>query len=48
MADLALERLARRYGVTKRERLAVVTDDKVLRTLELDTPDWDAYFGVTR
>jgi hypothetical protein len=51
VANLALERLARRYGVTKREmieRLAVVADDEVLRTLELDTPEWDAYFGVTR
>lgn len=50
-ADLALERLARRYGVTKREmieRLASAADDEVLRTLVLDTPEWDAYFGVTR
>lgn len=48
MADLALERLARRYGVTKREmieRLAAAVDDQVQRTLELDTPEWDAYFG---
>lgn len=50
-ADLALERLARRYGVTKREmieRMAATADDEVLRTLELGTPEWDAYFGVMR
>jgi len=50
-ADLALERLARCNRVTKRamiERLALAADEEVVRTLELDTPEWDAYFGVTR
>ncbi|MDD5707050.1 MAG: hypothetical protein PHR35_14090 [Kiritimatiellae bacterium] len=49
-AYLALDRLARRYGVTKREwleRMVIAADDDVLRTLELDTPEWDAYFTVT-
>jgi len=49
--DLALEHLARRYGVTKREmieRLTTAADDEVLRPLALDTPAWDACFSVTR
>jgi hypothetical protein len=46
---LGLERLARRYGVTKRdmlERLVKTEDDRVLAGMELDTPEWDAYFGA--
>lgn len=49
-ANLALERLSRSYGVTKRamiERLVVDADDAVLKTLELDTAEWDQYFAVT-
>lgn len=49
-AHLALERLARRYGVTQREmleRLILAEDEKILDSLEMDTPEWDAYFGVT-
>jgi hypothetical protein len=49
---LALEHLARRYGVTKREMFerlaAAAADDEVLRTLALDTPAGDACFSVTR
>lgn len=45
---LALERLAKRYGVTQREvleRLICAEDDGVLAGLKTDTPEWDAYFG---
>ena len=47
-AHLALERLARRYGVTQREvleRLICAEDDGVLAGISTDTPEWDAYFG---
>lgn len=47
-AHLALERLARRYGVTQREmleRLIRAEDDGVLAGMRTDTPEWDAYFG---
>jgi len=50
-ADIALERLARRYGVTKLEiieRLAVAEEDRILAGIELDSPEWNAYFGVTQ
>ena len=46
-ADLALERLALRYGVTKRamlERLVTEADDKITSTLEIDSDEWAAYF----
>ena len=46
-AFLGLARLARRYGVTKRELiegLIKIEDDRVVATLELDTPEWDEYF----
>lgn len=49
-ADLALERLARRYCVTKRqmiERLVAAEDDYIIKGIEPDSPDWAAYFGVT-
>lgn len=45
---LGLERLARHYGVTKRELiegLVKIEDDRVIATLELDTPEWDEYFA---
>ena len=47
-AHCALERLARRYGVTLRdmlERLILAEDERIVAGLELDTPEWDAYFG---
>lgn len=46
-ANLALERLARYRGCSKREvleQLVVAADESVIQTLELDTPEWDAYF----
>lgn len=46
---LGLDRLARRYGVTKRELiegLIKIEDDRVIATLELDTPEWDEYFAA--
>jgi hypothetical protein len=49
--DLALARLAFRYSVTKREmleRLVVRADAAVIRRLEPDSAEWDAYFNVAR
>lgn len=51
---LALGRLAARYGVTQRqmiERLAGEKEKRVLSAIELDSPEWEAYFkkaDVTR
>jgi hypothetical protein len=48
-ADLALKRLANRYGVTKRtmiERLVIAEDERIIKTLELDSQEWDDYFNV--
>ncbi|MEM5461837.1 hypothetical protein VSR69_44890 [Paraburkholderia phytofirmans] len=48
-ADLALGRLARRYSVTKREmleRLVVRADAAIVRRLDPDSAEWDAYFQV--
>lgn len=45
--DLAIERLARRYCVTKREiveRLVIAMDDPIIATLDIDAPEWDQYF----
>jgi hypothetical protein len=53
-ASLALGWLSNRYGVTKREmleRLIVAEDKRILSGIELDSPEWDNYFGkaaVTR
>jgi len=47
-AFLALSRLAKRYGVTKRELLEgliKIEDDKIRATLEFDTEEWDEYFA---
>jgi hypothetical protein len=47
----ALNRLAKRHGVTRRqilEQLIGDADAAILRSLELDTPEWDLYFGVTQ
>lgn len=48
-AALALDRLARRYRVTKQEmieRLISAQDEGVLATIELDSPEWDEYIGT--
>jgi hypothetical protein len=48
-ADLAVERLARRYRVTKREiieRLAIAEDDRASSCIDPDSPEWDEYFGT--
>jgi hypothetical protein len=48
-ADSALERLARRYCVTKREiieRLVIAEDDRVLASIDLDSPAWKSYFQI--
>jgi len=50
-AYLALERLARRYGVTNRtmlEQLIAAADQNIVSTLDLDSPEWSAYFNVTQ
>ena len=50
-ADLALARLARRYSVTKREmleRLVVRADAAIVRRLDPDSAEWDAYFRILR
>ena len=46
---LALERIARRDGVTQRqvlERLIGVEDDQILADMAPDTPEWLAYFCI--
>jgi len=48
-ADLAVERLARRYCVTKREiieRLAIAEDDRISSDIGLDSPEWNEYFNT--
>jgi len=47
-AALALQRLANSYGVTKRElleRLLIAEEDKVLKGLDLDSPEGRKYLG---
>ena len=47
-AFCALDRLAYRYGVTKREileRLILSEDDKIVSSLDPDSPEWGVYFG---
>jgi hypothetical protein len=49
-AYLALARLARRYAVTQRaliERLVIAEDERILAGIELDSPQWHAYFTDT-
>jgi hypothetical protein len=44
---LAIERLARRYCVTKREiveRLVIALVDRIIATLDIDASEWDQYF----
>ena len=48
--SLALARLARRYGVTNREileKLVGEADQNLSSTLDIDSPEWSVYFGVT-
>jgi hypothetical protein len=45
-ASLALARLARHNQITQRElleRFITAEDNRILATLDLDTPAWDAY-----
>ncbi|EGF30873.1 hypothetical protein IMCC9480_662 [Oxalobacteraceae bacterium IMCC9480] len=45
---MALERLARRYCVTKQammERLINTEDERIMAQLNPDTPEWDIYEG---
>lgn len=47
-AFLALDRLANRYGITKRElleKLLIAEEDKVLEGLDLDSPEGRKYLG---
>jgi len=47
-ASLALDRLSKRYGVTKREmleRLIIAEDERILAGIEFDSSEWDSYFG---
>jgi hypothetical protein len=47
-AALALDRLAIRYGVTKREmleRLIINEEEKFLKTITLDSQDGEAYLA---
>ncbi len=49
-SHLALTRLAKRYGVTKREmleRLKLEADQQILATLDCDSSEWSDYFSVT-
>ena len=50
-AHFALNRLASRYRVTRREmieRLILEADNAILKTFQIDTPEWDTYLNVTR
>ena len=45
---LALARLARHHKVSQRamlEKLIVTRDEAIMASLELDTPEWTAYFA---
>ena len=49
-AAFALARLARHQRISQRailEQLVLTADQAILDTLDLDTPEWDHYFGVT-
>ncbi|MEW6038591.1 MAG: hypothetical protein AB1648_10135 [Pseudomonadota bacterium] len=50
-AFCALQRLVRHHGLSQRaliEQILFRIDDEAIRTLEMGTPEWDRYFGVTR
>jgi hypothetical protein len=47
-AYLALDRLAERYDVTKREmleRLVIAEDEKILSSMKLDSPEGEKYLA---
>jgi hypothetical protein len=47
-AFLALGRLARHQGMAQRavlEQIIIAADDAILAGLELDSPEWEKYFG---
>ena len=49
-AHFALDRLASHHNISKRElleRLIVSTDEAILKTLEIDTTEWNDYLKVT-
>ncbi len=49
-ASLALNRLARHYGVTKREmleRLIIEQDEQIKSRLDLDAPEWGVYHDIS-
>ena len=48
-AHLAIERVARRYGVTQREiieRLAIAEDERASSGIDPDSAEWNTYFGI--
>ena len=48
-AALALERVANRYSVTKRqllERLIREEDARILETIDFNSKEWNDYFGL--
>ena len=50
-SSLALDRLAKRYGVTKRqmiERLVLEADQEIVGSLDPDSREWEEYFSVTQ
>jgi hypothetical protein len=49
-AYFALARLARHQGLSRRavlEQLVIAADQAILDSLEFETPEWEAYLGVT-
>jgi hypothetical protein len=47
-AALALDRLAKSYGITKREmleRLVVSAEDKLLKGMKSESSEWEKYFS---
>jgi hypothetical protein len=49
-ASFALRRLARHQGLSQRavlERLVIDADQAIFDALEFETPEWEAYLGVT-
>jgi hypothetical protein len=49
-AYFALRRLARHQGLSQRtvlEHLVIDADQAIFATLEFETPEWEAYLGVT-
>jgi len=49
-AIVALARVAQHHGISQRamvERLITAADERIVRRLEPDTPEWASYFRVT-